>query len=81
MGNISKSMKDRIEKVKRKIKVLEKEKEEYDKKLSELLYPFGIFCILKKSIRKETLLLRDISGSLEMEIKDLYEELNELERK
>lgn len=74
-------MKNRIEKLRRKIKALKKEKEEYDKKLSELLSPFGIFRILKKSIRKDAFRLRDISRLTEMEIKDLYKELEELEKK
>ena len=68
-------MKNRIEKLKRKIKVLEREKEECDKKLSKLLYPFGIFRIFRKNIRKETLDLQKFSRLLEMEIKDLYKEL------
>ncbi len=74
-------MENRIEKLKQKIKILEREKEECDKKLSKLLYPFGIFRILKKDIRKESFELRNISKLLEMEIKDLYLELDELTKK
>ncbi len=74
-------MNNRIKKVKRKIMFLEKQREEYNKRISELLYPFGILRILKRDIRREVVNLKELSGLLEIELKDLYRELNSLEKK
>ena len=59
-------MKIRIEKLIRRIKMLEKEKEQTGDRLKVLLYSFGVFRIFKRNIRKEVLNLQKLSHLLEM---------------